>query len=199
MAFVSPGSQVARLGPGLRAGPPSPAEKGVQERRAGLLPGASWSHPPQCVIATSLCPQNIKHAMRKCKHTNSKAKQEVWRYSLTSFANNGEAPVKAFAAATAHEQHYIPGRRNGDSFEQGGDLERGSWKAAVVKSTGKLRAGPRNGQAILLETPSLTRLIEQNRMVINVRSQEDETRERKGVLWEGRSRVNWKANTSQNI
>lgn len=45
----------------------------------------------------------------------------------------------------------------------------------------------------------LTRFIKQNCMVVNIRGQEDETRKRKGVLWERkRIHVNFNAETAKN-
>lgn len=42
----------------------------------------------------------------------------------------------------------------------------------------------RNWQVNLPQDPRLTRLTEQNDMVINIRGQEDEAGKGKGVLWE---------------
>lgn len=56
------------------------------------------------------------------------------------------------------------------------------------KSSGLVRSKtdtlPQNCQVILVDNPKLTGLIEQNRVVINIRSQEDESRKRKGMLRE---------------
>lgn len=46
--------------------------------------------------------------------------------------------------------------------------------------------------------PRLTRLIEQNDMIINIRGQEDETRKWKGVLWEERDLMKVKTKPFQN-
>lgn len=47
-------------------------------------------------------------------------------------------------------------------------------------------------------SPRLTRLIEQNDMIINIRGQEDETRKWKGVLWEERDLMKVKMKPFQN-
>lgn len=122
----------------------------------------------------------------------------MWRYSITLFANNWEASGKAFATTTADKQHGIPGRWSGDhGSPEGGDLDK-IVKKAVVKSMAKLRSGPRSCQVIPPANPTLTWLIEQNCMVINVRSQENEARKRKGMLWEERVHVNLHTDILQN-
>lgn len=47
-------------------------------------------------------------------------------------------------------------------------------------------------------TARLTRLIEQNDMIINIRGQEDEARKWKGVLWEERDLMKVKTKPFQN-
>lgn len=68
-------------------------------------------------------------------------------------------------------------------------------KKAAVKSIAKLRGGHRTCQVILPDNIPLTRLIEQNCMVINIGSQEDEARKWKGMLWEERFHVNLNTDT----
>ena len=88
---------------------------------------------------------------------------------------------------------------NGTIFQEGGmgmgDLD--MMKTAEVKSLVKLRRCLWNCQVILLDNSKLTRIIEQNCMVINVRSQEDETRKWKSMLGEETFHVNLNVKTLQ--
>lgn len=54
----------------------------------------------------------------------------------------------------------------------------------VAEANINVRLCLRNCEVILPHDPTLTRLIEQNDVVVNIRGQEDETGKWKGMLWE---------------